>query len=231
MKTYHWLFFDLDNTLLDFDQSEANALRNSLLAHGIEPTEDVLASYHHINRACWTAFEKGQLRQDLLNDLRFERFVADIGSPVDHSTLSRYYLQQLVECRFPVLGAFELLRRLQGKYRLGVVTNGLKAVQRPRLHKNDMVSYFDSITVSEEIGVSKPHAAFFDHAFQVSGQPHRSEVLMIGDSLSSDIQGGADYGLDTCWFNPKGKARSGAVVPTFEIRGLGELWGVLNGER
>ena len=104
-----------------------------------------------------------------------------------------------------------------------LATNGFAEVQRPRLRKSGLDLYFDHIAISEEIGWQKPHAPFFDHVFERMQHPHRSEVLMVGDSLSSDIAGGYSYGIHTCWYNPDGSAHGHQIRPDLSIKHLHEL--------
>ncbi|MEO1514903.1 MAG: YjjG family noncanonical pyrimidine nucleotidase [Bacteroidota bacterium] len=220
---YEWLFFDLDNTLLDFDKSSDQALTASLQHFGIPPTPEVKATYHRINKACWDAFEKGELKQELLNTLRFQRLLETLGSNQSAEAFGLHYLQGLSQTTFQVAGAMELLQELSGHYQLAIVTNGLKIVQRPHLAANQMTHFFQAITVSEEIGSSKPNAPFFAHAMQEAGNPSKESVLVIGDSLSSDVKGGIGFGLDTCWFNPKSKTAPSDLQPTHSVQTLPDL--------
>jgi HAD superfamily hydrolase (TIGR01509 family) len=114
-----------------------------------------------------------------------------------------------------VEGARELLDDLHGDVRLGLITNGYSEVQRPRLTHFDLSHYFEAVVVSSEIGHAKPSAAFFDHAFTALGSPDPATVLVVGDSLSSDIAGGRNAGTVTCWFNPAGKP-----VPTDSVHAV-----------
>ena len=141
--------------------------------------------------------------------------------------LGNYYLEQLSEKAVFMHGADKLLEQQYGNYKLGIVTNGLKQVQKPKLIKNNLAHYFNIIVVSDEIGVSKPNVAFFDHVFEEMNFPHKEKVLIIGDSLSSDIRGGNNYGIDTCWIYLKGKVAHEHNLPTYTIEKLEELRGCL----
>ena len=124
-------------------------------------------------------------------------------------------------------GAQEVLDALRAKYRFAILTNGLQSVQRNRLAhsaiKNDIVA----LVISEEIGFAKPERGFFDAAFARIGNPPKERALMIGDSLSSDIQGASDYGIDSCWYNPDRQARPASPAITYEITHLRELIALL----
>ena len=141
-------------------------------------------------------------QQAELNNLRFSRFLTALNLPNEDATqLGDYYLAQLSEKSVFMDGGHLLLEEQTEKYHLGIITNGLKEVQRPKLIKSGLVDYFKVIVVSDEIGISKPQPAIFEHAFEKMEFPAKEKVLMVGDSLHSDIQGGINYGIDTCWYN------------------------------
>jgi 2-haloacid dehalogenase len=120
-------------------------------------------------------------------------------------------------------GAYEVLEKLHGRCRIAVVTNGLEAVQRSRMSHSTIRPFITQLIISEEVGAAKPQAAYFDAAFARTGHPPKHDVLIIGDSLTSDMQGGVDYGIDTCWYNPAGEPRPESLPITYEIRNLHEL--------
>ena len=124
-------------------------------------------------------------------------------------------------------GAIPLLNSLKPNYGMAVVTNGLKEVKRPQLSRPEIAHYFKAVIISEEIGVAKPHAGFFEHTFNAIGNPDKSKVLIVGDNLNSDIKGGNNYGIDTCWYNIGSIQNDSAIKPTFEIRHLKELTSIL----
>jgi len=221
---YEWLLFDLDDTLLDFHASEHYALGKVLQTVGLVFNQSHLAVYAKINRQCWDDFEAGKLPQDKINNLRFSRFLAALNLPNQDATqLGDYYLEQLTEKAVYMEGGQILLEEHAYPYQLGIITNGLKQVQRPKLIKSGLADYFKVIVVSDEIGMAKPQTAIFDHAFEKMGLPAKEKVLMIGDSLNSDIQGGINYGIDTCWYNFKQKENTTSFKPTYEITHLAAL--------
>lgn len=142
------------------------------------------------------------------------------GSP---EQMSSTYVEQLSICSELIDGAYEILQALHEKSQIAIVTNGLQSVQRGRLAHSSIRSFINELIISEEIGAAKPGRAFFDAAFARCGHPAKSDVLIVGDSLTSDIQGGVDYGIDTCWYNPIGDPGPDDVVITFEIKYLREL--------
>ena len=226
---YEWLLFDLDNTLLDFNVSEHYALEQVLQTIGLTFNEAHLKIYEKINRQCWDDFEAGRLPQAAINETRFSQFLAVLNLPnVNAIQFGNYYLEQLSEKAVFMDGGKALLAEQANKYHLGIITNGLKEVQRPKLIKSQLVDYFKVIVVSDEIGISKPQPAIFEYAFKKMNFPGKEKVLMIGDSLNSDIQGGINYGIDTCWYNFKKQENQSTIKPTYEIKHLKELNDFLN---
>ncbi len=226
--SYHWLLFDLDNTLFDFDTAEVKALAQTLAQFGLVYTPEIGDLYHRINSKIWQAFERGELTAVQLRVSRFQQLFAELGAPIDPATFSRQYLQNLGDCSDLMDGAEAVVNTLRQNCQLALITNGLSEVQRPRLANSTIGQWFTAVVISDELGIAKPDPRIFDAVFAQMGQPAKSEVLMIGDSLSSDIQGGVNYGLDTCWYNPQGRPNPNGVTPTYEIRHLSQLLG-LNG--
>ena len=211
MKHYPWLWFDADNTLFDYNKAETTALLKTFESVGLTFDAKYMPIYQSINQKLWSELERQQIRQEVLRVRRFELLLETLAltSPADPEQLSLVYIEQLGLCTDLVDGAFEVLETLHKTSKIAIVTNGLKAVQRSRLELSTIKPFISEIIISEEVGSAKPHAAFFDIASARTGNPPKSDVLIIGDSLSSDIQGGADYGIDTCWFNPNGEGRPG----------------------
>lgn len=220
---YKWLFFDLDNTLMDFDQSAKMALKKSFEDFDIPYETIYIQQYYQVNKKCWEAFEKKKFTAQQIREERFTIFLNKIGMERDGIKMGRIYLNHLGSFHYMLEGAYPLLDELRMSHQLVAVTNGLKEVQRPRLKAAQLYPYFESIVISDEIGISKPHSGFFDFAFEQVGHPNKKDVLMIGDSLSSDILGGHNYGLDTCWYNPKNITNTKDIEPTYEVSVLNDL--------
>ncbi len=220
---YQWLLFDADNTLFDFDRAAAQALKGAMASFDLEMKPHFQGIYRTVNKQCWEAFERGEIDQKTLRSQRFELFFEKIGLSADPQLFSKRYLEYLADGGHMIEGARELLEHLTGSYSLALITNGLKEVQRPRIRKARIGGMFHSIIVSDEIGSAKPHTAFFDFTFEQIGTPAKEAVLVIGDSLSSDMLGGLQYGLDTCWYNPTSKPAAPHIQPTFQIRRLADL--------
>ncbi len=223
---YRWLLFDVDNTLFDFDAAELKALARTFLQFGRDYTPEIGERYHQINHDLWQAFERGEITAVQLRTTRFQKLFQTIGFQADPAAFSDVYLGNLATFPDLIDGAAELVPCLSRTHQLALITNGLSDVQRPRLAASPIGDCFTAVTISDEIGVAKPDTGIFDAAFAVMGQPAKSDVLIIGDSLTSDIRGGANYGIDTCWYNPAGQLNPNGLTPTYEIRHLHEMLGM-----
>jgi 2-haloacid dehalogenase len=220
---YQWLVFDADGTLFDFEAGETEALKSTAQAYGISYSADLHHAYGAISDELWGRFELGELPLDELKVLRFARIFGDFGIDADAEKFNLDYMRELGRQTQLLPGAELLLERLALHFRLLLATNGIAAVQRARFSRSSIRQYFEDVVISDEIGVAKPQREYMEVAFQRMGRPDKSEVLIIGDKLSSDIAGGADYGIDTCWFNPNGVGLDGGPKPTYQISALSEL--------
>lgn len=222
-KHYPWLWFDADNTLFDYNRAETVALLKSFQLFNLRFEERYIDTYRSINQDLWRSLERQEIKPEVLRVRRFELFLESIKLTASPEQLASTYIEQLGLCFDLIDGAYEVLNTLQGKSKMAIVTNGLTAVQRSRLELSPIKPFITELIISEEIGAAKPHAAFFDIAFQRTGNPPKSDVLIIGDSLSSDMQGGVRYGIDTCWFNPYANPRLDDFDIKYEIKDLREL--------
>ena len=226
-KHYSWLWFDADNTLFDYNKAESNALKRTFYSLNLPFEEKYLGIYQRINHDLWQALERHEISPADLRARRFALLLESLqlnGSP---DQMSNLYIEQLALGSELMDGAYEVLQSLQEKCRFAIVTNGLQAVQRSRLSRSMIRDFITDIIISEEIGSAKPHSAFFETASSRLGHPPKSEILIIGDSLTSDMQGGVDYGIDTCWFNPNDAPRLDGLPITYEIRHLREVLDIL----
>ncbi len=218
---YKWLLFDADDTLFDYPKAENSALRNTFEHFGRTYHPNILQIYHRINRQLWDEFERGTISAEMLRWKRFQLLFDKMEDSFDPEEFSRHYLENLAQASDLIPGAMETLLALSGRYRMGLVTNGLSEVQRPRLERAGIGRFFERIFISEELGAPKPEVEFFEAVFHEIEEPSKSQVLIIGDSLSSDMRGGIRFGIDTCWFNPHGETSDLPV--THVIKTLGEL--------
>jgi 2-haloacid dehalogenase len=220
---YQWLLFDADGTLFDYDRAEAAALRHTFDQTGLTFEPGYGEMYRQINKSIWLEFEQGQISQERLRIKRFELLFEALGIDLDSAAFSARYLANLARGTCLIDGAEEVVKLLHGRLCMAIVTNGLKEVQRPRLDRSAIGDYFAAIVISEEVGAAKPDPRFFDATFDRIGHPKKEDVLMVGDSLTSDIKGGNNYGIDTCWFNPTFKSREMDVKARYVIGQLQEL--------
>mgnify|MGYP000545566027 FL=1 len=225
MAKYYCILFDADNTLLNFDAAENKALAETLVNYGIEPDAETVQTYRTINEELWRQLEKGQIRREKLFGERFSRFLKAINAAGDGVEMNRCYLEQL--STHPDLMSpevLDVLRELSEVATLAIVSNGAQKVQTRRLAESGVMNFMEDVFISEKMGCEKPNARIFDAALRALGVENREHVLMVGDSLSSDIQGGSNAGLDTCWYNPNHAENPGKVIPTYEITSLEELY-------
>ena len=225
--TYTWLLFDADGTLFDYDKAEDKALRATFADLGLPFREEYGALYREINAAVWKDFEAGRTTAERLRVDRFARLFSAAGIQADAETFSLRYLPNLSLGSDLMDGAVKVLHALRAHFHLALITNGLRDVQRPRLQRAGIADLFEQVAISEEMGVAKPDPAYFDALFARIGRPAKRQALVIGDGLTSDIQGANRYGLDACWFNPKGLHRDPRFEARFEIRTLSDLLPIL----
>ena len=223
-----WLLFDADNTLLDFTSASKASLWQSFQDFDVECNAEIYSIYKKINASVWAEFEKGKISAIELRKKRFADLFDVIGkSDLEPSEFSKAYLDNLVIKSEAYEGVVELLQSLQKKYRISLVTNGLKEVQRPRLSKLNLNQYFESIIVSDEIGSAKPDREFFEHTFlSIPNPPEKSEVMIIGDNPVSDIQGGIDFGIRTCLVT-NGVKKGAEVQSDLVVEKANDLLGIL----
>ena len=225
MAKYYCILFDADNTLLDFDAAESKALADTLRNYGIEPDAETVQTYRTINGELWRQLEKGQIRRDKLMAERFTRFLKAVNAAGSGAEMNQYYLDQL--STHPDLAApnvLDVMKELAEVATLAVVTNGFDRVQSRRVAESGLKEFVEEVFVSEKLDSEKPNRRIFDAALRALGVENREHVLVVGDGLSSDIQGGVNAGLDTCWYNPSHAENPGKVVPTYEIADLKELY-------
>ncbi|WP_338448062.1 YjjG family noncanonical pyrimidine nucleotidase [Niallia oryzisoli] len=227
MKKYKTLLFDVDNTLLDFDEAEKSALSLLFEEQRITFTPQLEEQYKKINQGLWKSFEEGKMERDEVVNTRFTLLFKELGQAVDGVLLEKKYRSYLDEGHQLIEGALELIHNLQQQYDLYIVTNGISKTQQKRLHDSGLFPLFQDIFVSEDTGYQKPMKEYFDYVSARIPGYSAEETLIIGDSLSSDIKGGQQAGIDTCWFNPKEQSNGTDLVPTFQIQRLDELYTIL----
>ena len=199
------VFLDVDDTLLDFEKCAKEAMHEAADLLGIALPEQTESKFHEINDQLWGKLQQGQLTPEKLHSIRWGMIFAELGIEADGEAFDRMFSGCLFDTAVPVDGAFSLLERLNGRVRMFVTSNASFDEQRNRLGKAGMLKYFEKLFVSDRIGYPKPQKEFFDACFRELPELRPEEVLMIGDSISSDISGAYAYGIRTCWFNKKKK--------------------------
>ena len=217
------VLLDSDDTLLDFTKAEHIALKKTLLAVGIEPTEENILLYSEINKRHWEKLERGELTRSEVLVQRFDRFFEALGIEGDSASTQAMYNHNLGIGHYFIPGAVELLENLSQNYKLYLVTNGNESVQVPRLKSAQIGHFFNEIFISQRVGYDKPCVEFFDACFAQMPKFEKDEMIIIGDSLTSDIKGGINAGIHTCWFNPRGKQGREDIVPEYTVKSLEEI--------
>jgi len=226
---YAIIFFDADETLFDFKKSERDAFKNTMFEFNIDYDENHhLKIYHDINTAIWKEFEEGLITQHKLKVERFKRLSDILNIRFDEMQFAKSYMNYLANASFLYKDSIALVESLHKDFRLSIITNGLKDVQDNRIRKSIIAKYFDDIVISEEVMVSKPDPKIFEHALNNINHTDKRNVLIVGDSLTSDIQGGINFGIDTCWFNPNKIVNKTGIKPTYEISNLMDLKDIVN---
>ena len=226
MAIYTCVLLDVDNTLLDFDAAERQALTAMLEEYELPHDAQACDTYHMVNRELWDALAKGKLSKAKLFQTRFSRFMQAMHLPDNgksHAMNDRY--EELLATHADVIpGALNALEELGEVATLASVSNGAAAVQQARIRESGVERYMDGVYVSEKIGAAKSSAKLFEYDLKDLGITNRSRVLMVGDDLLADIKGGQNAGLDTCWVNFKNEENTSGVQPKYEIHSYEELY-------
>lgn len=223
---YSTLFLDLDNTLLDFHKEEQMAIRKTLTEFKLPSDLKTVKLYSEINRSFWQSFERGEIPKNAIFEGRFKTLLSILNEKRDVESISQFYLKSLGEGYCKMDGADDVLTYLKAKgYKLYATTNGFAFTQYNRIEKSGLGKYFDKVFVSEDVGFQKPEKEYFETCILKIPEKDKAKILVIGDSQSSDILGGINSGLDTCWFNSDGDTPK--YKSKYEINHLAELKNIL----
>ena len=223
-----FLLLDLDDTILDFHKAERIAISNTIRTFGVEPTEEVLGRYHTINKWHWEQLELGKMTREEVLVGRFAMLFAEKKIDVDPVVVARTYERNLSIGHYFLPGAEEAVDALSKKYRLFLTSNGTASVQKGRMTSANLYRFFEKVFVSQEIGHNKPAKAYFDACFAQIPDFDPARAMIVGDSLSSDILGGINAGIKTCWVNPAHAEAKKGICPDFEIEALHQLEALLD---
>ena len=220
-----FLFLDLDDTILDFHKAERVAIAKTIRDFGVEPTEVVLEQYHRINKYHWEQLEQGKMTRDEVLVNRFAVLFEQLGVTVDATMCARTYEKNLSVGHWFLPGAEDAVDALSKKYRLFLASNGTASVQAGRMTSANLYRFFEKVFVSQEIGANKPAKEYFARCFAQIPGFDPSRAIMVGDSLTSDIQGGINAGIKTCWVNPTHQTAS--IRADYEIESITQLEALL----
>jgi 2-haloacid dehalogenase len=227
LSKYRLFLFDLDDTLLDFRASEKLSFERTVRALGFGGGIDaVFSQYQAINVALWRAFETGDVTKDFLKVERFRKTFAANGMALDPEAASNLYLESLSDTVVLIDGALQVCEALSKVGKVGIVTNGVDAIQNRRIASSGLGPYISFVATSEACGHAKPDVRFFDYAFKLAGAFDKEDAIIIGDRLDADILGANRYGIDSCWFNPDHLPNDSTAIPTYEaasLRGWGQV--------
>ena len=224
------LFLDLDDTILDFKKAERIAISATIREFGVEPTEEVLHRYHIINKAHWEMLERGEQAREQILVNRFAVLFRELGVEADAERCARRYEVNLGKGHYFLPGAQEAVKKLHQRFRLFLASNGTASVQHGRMTSAGLYPYFEEVFVSQKIGHNKPSVEYFESCFAQIKDFDKSRCIMVGDSLSSDILGGINAGIATCWVAPMDKD-PGHIRPDYRIESIAQLEGLLDSLR
>ena len=240
MTRYPYLLFDADNTLFDFDEANVHAFRAVCDAFGLPFSQTLFDRFEIINNATWERCDRGELTKDETGIERVRAFFAaetlriqfremseELGLELDIEGCNRVRLEVLGRSTALVPHALEVVRELKKTHRVYLITNAVESVQRGRLGRSALAPLIEEAFISETAGAAKPSVEYFDYVFAHIDGITRENCLVIGDSLTSDIQGANNYGLACCWFNPKKAPKPESLRVDYEIRDLRELYGIV----
>ena len=216
--TYKFLLFDLDHTLLDFDSAEDIALTQLLQEEGVVDIKAYKDYYVPMNKTLWKDLEQKKITKQKLVNTRFSRLFAHFGIEKDGVYLAERYQFFLAQQGQVFSGAMELLDSLIDRgYELYAATNGITTIQTGRMAQSGLAPYFNQVFISEQLQTQKPDALFYEKIGQQIAGFSKEKALMIGDSLTADIQGGNNAGIDTIWYNPHHLENHTQAQPTYEV--------------
>ena len=216
--TYKFLLFDLDHTLLDFDAAEDVALTQLLKEEGVTDIQAYKDYYVPMNKSLWKDLELKKITKQELVNTRFSKMFSHFGIEKDGVYLAESYQFYLAQQGQVFSGAMELLDSLIDRgYELYAATNGITTIQTGRMAQSGLAPYFNQVFISEQLQTQKPDALFYDKIGQQIAGFSKEKTLMIGDSLSADIQGGNNAGIDTIWYNSHHLENKTKAQPTYEV--------------
>ncbi len=229
MSNIKVVLWDIDGTLLNFAAAEKAAIRKCFAIHGLgECTDAMLAEYVEINHKYWKMLERGEMSKPDILVGRFAEFFRSQNLDVSKAeAFNADYQVCLGDTVCFEENGLEVILALKDKVKQYAVTNGTRIAQKRKLANSGLDKLLEKAFISDEIGIEKPMIGFFEAVWADIGKYEKDEVMIVGDSLTSDMQGGVNAGILTCWYNPKGLINASGLDPDYEIRGLKELLEIL----
>jgi YjjG family noncanonical pyrimidine nucleotidase len=217
---YQWILFDADETLFHFDAFAG--LQRMFSGYGVNFSKEQFIEYQLVNKPLWVQYQDNEITAQQLQEIRFEYWAKKVG--IAPKAMNTAFMMAMAEICAPLDGARELLDSLlANNVKMGIITNGFTELQKIRLEKTEFSHYFELIVISEQVGVAKPDKRIFEHTFSMMGEVELSSILMVGDNPDSDVLGGMNAGIDTCWLNASLQACPDGVKPTYTIKTLNDL--------
>lgn len=222
---YQWVLFDADETLFSFNSYFG--LKAMLARYQIDFSEQDYQDFQAINKPLWVAYQNNEITAQDIQTRRFAKLSEQTG--VEPFRLNQELMAEMALISQPLAGVTETLNALYGKVKMGIITNGFTELQQKRLDNTQMSHFFDIVVISEQIGAAKPDRQVFDYAFALMDEFDRTKILMVGDTLASDILGGNNSGIDTCWLNTFNLKNETNIKPTYEINTLNQIIEIVEG--
>ncbi|USD67874.1 pyrimidine 5'-nucleotidase [Vibrio sp. SCSIO 43136] len=216
---YDWILFDADETLFSFDAYLG--LKTMFSTFGVDFSTQDFATYQQVNKPLWVKYQDGEISASQLQSDRFLDWAKRLNTSAHD--LNQKFLDAMADICQPLPGVVEMLEYTSQHAKLGIITNGFTQLQQVRLNRTGLSDYFEHVVISEEVGLAKPAVGIFDYALEKMGQPERSKVLMIGDNIHSDVLGGLNAGIDTCWLNLEKQPQPTEITPHYELHHWGDF--------
>lgn len=219
LMKYQWLLFDADETLFSFD--DFAGLKKLFIGYDVQFSEQDYHEYKQVNKPLWTAYQEQRISAQTLKTERFNLWAEKLG--VSANELNSGFLNAMAQICVPLPGAVALLESLSSRVNMAIITNGFTELQQARLENTGLKHYFQDVVISEQVGLAKPDVAIFEHTLAKLNHQDKASVLMVGDNPHSDILGGMQAGIDTCWLNHHAKPVPDNIEPTYEVANLDQL--------
>jgi 2-haloacid dehalogenase len=224
---YTILLFDLDDTLLDFCANESDSLKKLFAQYGYDFSNELFSVYNSVNKQLWADYENGNISLDNVLNTRFFLTMLRLGKVVDGVEWEKKYRELLGNGCQLIDGALKIIKDLSLTHRLFIITNGINLTQIKRLKQSGLYDFFEAVFDSESIGHQKPSKEFFDYVMSHIKDFEIKEALVIGDSYKTDMIGGIQAGIDTCWINRNGQEIINEYKSTYTIKSLLGLYDIL----